>query len=128
MKIEKNGRTSCGEKSRHIHIRYFFIKDILKRENIELIHCPTERMIADFYTKPLTGSLFRKLRDIVMGHAPFPVEERVGESIITTDNLGQNKTSKVRKNVTYADVVKDLVTGKNVSDNQLERMSNVDTH
>ena len=24
MKIEKNGRKSCGDKSRHIHIRYFF--------------------------------------------------------------------------------------------------------
>ena len=42
MKIEKNGRKSCGEKSRHIHIRYFFIKDILEKENIELVHCPTE--------------------------------------------------------------------------------------
>ena len=68
---------SAGDKSRHINIRFFFIKDILKREGIELIHCPTERMIADYYTKPLQGSLFRKMRDIVMGIAPFPAEERV---------------------------------------------------
>jgi hypothetical protein len=26
MKIEKNGRKSCGEKSRHIHIRYFLLR------------------------------------------------------------------------------------------------------
>ena len=78
MKIESNGQKSCGEKSRHIHIRYFFIKDVLKRENIELIHCPTERMVADYYTKPLQGSLFKKMRDIVMGLTPFPDDERVG--------------------------------------------------
>ena len=54
-----------------------FIKDILKRENIELIHFPTERMVADYYTKPLQGALFRKFRDILMGLAPFPDEERV---------------------------------------------------
>ena len=77
MKMESNGMKSAGDKSRHINIRYFFIKDILKRENIELIHCPTDRMIADFYTKPLQGSLFRKMRDIVMGLAAFPDEERV---------------------------------------------------
>ena len=65
-------------KTRHIHIRYFFIKDVLKRENIELVHYPNERMIADYYTKPLQGSLFRKTRDILMDITPFPDEERVG--------------------------------------------------
>ena len=78
IKLESNGMKSAGDKSRHIHIRFFFIKDIMKRENIEVKHCPTERMIADYYTKPLQGSLFKKMRDILMGLAPFPDEERVG--------------------------------------------------
>jgi len=52
-RMESNGKKSCGQKSRHIHIRDFFIKDILKRENIELVYCLTERIIADNYTKPL---------------------------------------------------------------------------
>ena len=77
MKMESNGRKSAGDKSRHINIRYFFIKDVLKREGIDLVHCPTERMIADYYTKLLQCSLFRKLRDILMGLTPFPDEERV---------------------------------------------------
>ena len=34
IRLEKNGRQSCGEKSRHINIRYFFIKDV--RENISI--------------------------------------------------------------------------------------------
>ena len=50
----------------------------MKRENIEVKHCPTERMIADYYTKPLQGSLFKKMKDILMGLAPFSDEERVG--------------------------------------------------
>ena len=29
--------------------------------------CPTKEMVADFWTKPLQGSHFRKLRDFVMG-------------------------------------------------------------
>lgn len=50
IRMEKNGQKSCGEKSRHINIRYFFIKDIIDRENITVEYCPTEEMVADFYT------------------------------------------------------------------------------
>ena len=34
-------------------------------------------MIADFFTKPLQGSLFRKMRGIIMGTLKLPIEERV---------------------------------------------------
>ena len=34
MRMESNGRKSAGDKSRHINIRYFFIKDVLQREGI----------------------------------------------------------------------------------------------
>ena len=40
-------------------------------------HYATEYMIADYFTKPLQGSLFRNMRDIIMGVTSFPVEERV---------------------------------------------------
>ena len=43
-----------------------------------MAHCPTARMIADYFTKPLLGSLFTFLRDIVMGITPYPTKERVG--------------------------------------------------
>ena len=79
--MEKYGLKSCGDKSRHINIRYFFIKDILDRENISVKHCRSEEMIADFLTKPLQGSLFKRMRSIIMGYAPFPTEERVGKYV-----------------------------------------------
>ena len=34
---------------------------------MSLKYCPTEKMIADFLTKPLQGNLFRKLREVLMG-------------------------------------------------------------
>ena len=37
IKMEKNGLKSCSEKSRHIDIRYFFIKDISEQENIVIV-------------------------------------------------------------------------------------------
>ena len=83
MKLETNGIKSSTEKTRHINIRYFFIKDVIKREAIDLKYCPTESMVADFFAKPLQGKLFKYLRDIIMGitHLPSPLtlEERVGK-------------------------------------------------
>jgi hypothetical protein len=88
IRMEKNGRASAGQKSRHINIRYFFIKDRILDGDMEVIYCPTELMLADFYTKPLQGSLFKKFRSVILGYehisilehdASTVVEERVGK-------------------------------------------------
>jgi hypothetical protein len=68
IRLEKNGKASAGKQSRHIDIRYFFMKDRVKIDGITVQHCPTEEMLADFLTKPLQGSLFRKFRDVLMGY------------------------------------------------------------
>jgi Reverse transcriptase (RNA-dependent DNA polymerase) len=94
MRLEKNGRMSAGQKSRHINIRYFWIKDRTEQNNIEIRHCPTLEMLADFFTKPLQGHLFRRFRDVVLGHChvntlrrdfPASSEERVEEGRAETD-------------------------------------------
>jgi hypothetical protein len=88
IKLEKNGRTSAGPRSRHIDIRYFWIKDRVQGHGIKIRHCPTLQMLGDFFTKPLQGSLFRRFRDVILGYKhvdslsldPMPsVEERVEE-------------------------------------------------
>jgi len=95
-KLEKNGKASSSQKTRHIDIRYFWMKDRIKTENIRIVHCPTEIMLADFFTKPLQGSLFRKFRDVLMGYKHIstlvmptkqPSEERVGDILLSNDGL-----------------------------------------
>jgi hypothetical protein len=68
IRFEKNGRASCGQKSRHIDIRYFFMQDRFESEGISVVYCPTDEMLANFFTKPLQGSLFRKFRAVLLGH------------------------------------------------------------
>lgn len=65
--LEKNGRKSSGKRTRHVNIRYFFITDRINMKEISVEWCPTKDMVADFMTKPLQGSHFRKLRDYIMG-------------------------------------------------------------
>ena len=64
--LERNGRASSGRRTRHINIRYFFVTDQVKGGELQIEYCPTEEMLADFFTKPLQGSLFRRLRALVM--------------------------------------------------------------
>jgi hypothetical protein len=68
IKLERNGKRSSSRRTRHIDIRYFATKDRLKTENIQVVYCPTETMVADYFTKPLQGALFKKLRAVIMGH------------------------------------------------------------
>ena len=57
---------------RHINIRYFFVADRVASKEVKVEYCPTGAMIADYFTKPLQGTLFRKFRDFIMNVDPLP--------------------------------------------------------
>lgn len=67
----KNGRNSCTGNSRHINIRYFFVKDRVDKKELKIEYCPSLNMLADFFTKPLQGRLFQKFKEVIMGHKPL---------------------------------------------------------
>ena len=67
MLLERNGKASSSKRTRHINIRYFFITDRVNMKEVEIEWCPTKEMVADFMTKPLQGSHFRRMRDLIMG-------------------------------------------------------------
>ena len=46
--LEVNGKRSCGPGSRHIDIRYLFMKNRLDTQNINIVYCPTVEMLAYF--------------------------------------------------------------------------------
>ena len=71
IRMLKNGRNSCTGNSRHIDVRYFWVKDRINKGELTVEYCPTHLMLADYFTKPLQGSQFRKFRDIIMGYKPI---------------------------------------------------------
>ena len=71
IKLATNGRTSAGSKSRHLDIRYFWIKENLETMGISVRHCRTLKMLGDFFTKPQQGTLFRTMRDVTLGKLPI---------------------------------------------------------
>ena len=65
--MENNGRDSFTGRSRHINMRYFFVKDRVDKGELTIEHCPTKLMIADYMTKPLQGKQFKMFRCLIMG-------------------------------------------------------------
>ena len=87
MLLANNGRQSSGKKTRHIDIRYFFITDNVKRGKASIAYCPTENMLADFFTKPFQGSLFWKFKSLIINLSdPVTVpQECVAENSTKSD-------------------------------------------
>ena len=69
--MERNGRNSCTGNSRHINVRYFFVKDRIDKGEIRVEYLPTDLMLADYFTKPLNGAKFEYFREFIMGWRPI---------------------------------------------------------
>ena len=63
---ERNGKSSSGKRTRHMNIRYFYIMDKVNNGDVTLEYCPTEKMVADYFTKPLQGKRFNEFIKIIM--------------------------------------------------------------
>ena len=69
--FEDNQSTICLAKNQHIHgrtkhidIKYHFIRDMVEAGRIKLTYCASENMIADMLTKGLHVKQFEKLRGL----------------------------------------------------------------
>ena len=50
-------------RTKHIDIRYHFIREAVESKEVELMYCPTNLMIADIFTKGLAKQRFNELRE-----------------------------------------------------------------
>lgn len=57
----KNERS--GKRSKHIDVRYNFVRDLCQDKIISLMYCTTQDMLADVFTKPLPKPRFEFLRE-----------------------------------------------------------------
>lgn len=55
------------QRSKHIDIRYHFIREVLNKGIITLQYCPTGDMVADVLTKPSTKFQLNKFGDYIFG-------------------------------------------------------------
>ena len=57
----------ASERTRHIDIRHFWVKEIVDGKQAIVQHLATEKMFANVLTKPLQGKQFINERDLLTG-------------------------------------------------------------
>jgi hypothetical protein len=50
-------------RSKHIDVRFHFLRELTRDGVVELVHCNTQEQVSDIMTKPLKLEVFLKLRD-----------------------------------------------------------------
>jgi hypothetical protein len=51
------------KRTKHIQIRYHFVREAVEDKTIALVYCRTDDMLADIFTKALTREKFQTLRE-----------------------------------------------------------------
>ena len=66
-RLMEEGR-ALSQRTKHMHVKYFWIKQAIQNEKIVIKYQKSPEMIADFFAKPNNGAQFKKFRCLVMGH------------------------------------------------------------
>jgi len=86
---------SSSKRTKHLDIWYFFVKDQIKCGEVNVACCPTENMLADFFTKPLQGAAFEKCTDTyLIGPLITRLPEHTGVCWIKLIVMGLKAESK----------------------------------
>lgn len=59
------------KRTKHIDIRFHYIRERVESHDVVLVHVPTERQLADLLTKPLLRVRLAMLRDMVLGYIQY---------------------------------------------------------
>ena len=97
--METNGRFLILKRTKHIKMRYFFVKDKVDQGDVEIQYFPelalfpVDRMWSDILTKPKSGRAFLEYRSILIN---FSLKDKEHEAIY--------KSSGSEKPESYASV------------------------
>jgi len=92
--LEQNGKASSGRRTRHINIRNFFVKDRIGSGDMRVTYCPTEDMVADFFTKPLQGAAFIRFRNFLLNVDSLDDSSENLRSVLGKLSTGTDKLDK----------------------------------
>ena len=76
--LSRNSVSSSATK--HIEIADFFVRELVERGVVTVAHVPTESMVADVLTKPLSKLKFFRFMGIILGTHRFDFDRISGQS------------------------------------------------
>ena len=69
IKLAEKVKLSSGKRTRHFDMRLSHATDLINRKEVTIKSCPTGKTLADHFSKPLVGKLFRMIRSDIMNIA-----------------------------------------------------------
>ena len=93
IRMANNGRDSYTGNFRHIKIRDLFVKDKVDKEEIDIKYYLSHLMIADYFTKPQHGKIFKMFINLIMGYVHI-------NDILQEIELSAKEPAEKSKNVT----------------------------
>ena len=58
------------DRTKHIPLRYHFVREEIKNNQVQVKYIPTANQLADIFTKGLNKILFNQFRHMIMGGTP----------------------------------------------------------
>ena len=55
------------QRCKHVDIKYHFIRSTVNEGRVTLVYCPTDNMVADVMTKPVTKCKLKKFAGVLFG-------------------------------------------------------------
>jgi len=75
-----------------LNVHYFFVTDKIKKGEVKVTFCPTHDMLVDFFTKPLQGELFMRMRDKIL-NLPCSTSPAVHRSVLDLQNFSKKNNA-----------------------------------
>jgi hypothetical protein len=83
--LETNGKWSSSKRTKHIKMKYFFVKDKVGDGEVKIEHLPTEQMWIDMHSKPSQGIRFETDRSVLQNVPVHWPDETLPGSLTTND-------------------------------------------
>jgi len=111
--LAENGKASSGKRTKHLDVRYFFVTDKIKKGEVKIAYCPTQDMLGDFFTKPLQGTQFVRMRSKIL-NLPSSSSTAVHRSVLRNvkKNDGNGGESITRLSSTEDDGSRAVIGGR----------------
>ena len=92
IKFHRNAKWGSSKCTRQMNIKYFFMKDQIDSNKMEVEHCNTDEMTSDYMSKPLVGAKFYKFKNQIM-NLPCTVHNADDDTVTTVDSAGLSEGS-----------------------------------
>ena len=89
--LEQNSIMSSTKKTKHINVRYYFVKSRIDAGEVIVQWYSGEKLVGDFFSKPLSGSKFLRFKRKIMNHKRMDYYKNSGNEESEDDKNGQNK-------------------------------------